>query len=68
LKKIENHCVGCGKPCFPACNMRSVPVWYCDHCQNEFDPVSLYDDDGEDLCEECLLKELVPVSVREGLY
>ena len=68
MKRIENHCCSCDLPCTELCNLRKVPVWYCDRCENECDPASLYDYDGEDLCEECLLKEFVPVSVREGIY
>ena len=68
MKRIENHCYSCNLLCTDLCELRKVPVWYCDHCEREFDPASLYDYDGEDLCEECLLKEFVPVSVREGIY
>lgn len=55
MKKIENECVDCGFHCIgDACRYRNVVRFYCDRCKDE---ATLYDYYGEELCEECLLKE-----------
>lgn len=55
----ENHCVGCtsiGLHCLgSSCPNRNVLVYYCDRCKDEIDG-DIYDVDGEELCEDCLLK------------
>ena len=61
MKIIENECVSCGLPCMgSACRYRNVPHYYCDFCDEEG---KLYEYDGQELCEECLLKQF---SVVEG--
>lgn len=58
MRKVEDECVGCtniGLYCIgSSCPNRNVPHYYCDRCGNED---KLYCYDGEELCEECLLKE-----------
>lgn len=58
MKKIQNECVGCmstGMHCLGnSCPNRNVVRFYCDRCNAE---TTLYNYYGEELCEECLLKE-----------
>ena len=58
MRKTENECVGCaslGLYCLgSACPNRNVTRFYCDKCGEE---ATLYDYDGEELCEYCLLEE-----------
>ena len=54
----ENECVHCGLPCLgPDCPNCKVAKYYCDNCGD--DVSELYEYDGEQLCEDCLLK-IVP--------
>lgn len=55
MKKIENRCVHCDIPCRD-CGLKRVPVYYCDRCTEEIDG-DVYESDGEELCEYCLLKK-----------
>ena len=58
MKRVENECVGCkslGLPCLgDSCPNRNVVRFYCDRCEAE---AMLYYYYGEEICEECLLKE-----------
>ena len=54
MKRIENHCVGC--PTCINCGLKEVEVYYCDHCKEEIDG-DVYESEGEELCESCLLKK-----------
>ena len=58
MKRIEDECVGCkglGLPCLgDSCPNRNVVRFYCDRCGKE---EKLYHYYGEEICEECLLKE-----------
>lgn len=58
MVKYEDMCVGCptemgclGK----SCPYMGVPVYYCDTCGNEN---AEFHYEGEDICEECLDKEI----------
>ena len=54
----EDECVGCPTEmgCMgSACPYRNVPHLYCDKCEEEVE--KLYKYDGQEICEECLLKE-----------
>lgn len=54
----EDECVGCPTEmgCMgSACHYRNVPHLYCDKCDKEVE--KLYKYDGQEICEECLLKE-----------
>ena len=66
MVKYENDCCDCATENYPcignACSRRSVPHYYCDKCGAE---EKLYDYEGQDLCESCLLEE---VPVIEGSY
>lgn len=61
MKRVEDECVGCtslGLPCMGlGCPNRNVTRLYCDKCDEEVDV--LYEYEGQELCEECLL-EIVP--------
>ena len=57
--KYENDCVDCGFPCkFNSCPYYSVPHYYCDSCGDEDE---LYEYEGEQLCECCLLRTVPKV-------
>ena len=54
----EDECVGCPTEmgCLgSACPNRNVKRLYCDKCKDDVE--KLYKYDGEEICEECLLKE-----------
>lgn len=58
MKIIENECVGCPPElgCMGSvCRYKNVPHYYCDWCKEE--DIKLYDYNGWEICEECLLKE-----------
>lgn len=55
MKKIENECIQCDTYCIGrSCPNRRVIRFYCDRCGDE---TTLYNYDGEEICEDCLLKE-----------
>lgn len=57
MRKVENECVCCAPElgCLGKyCSKRNVVRFYCDRCEEE---TLLYQYYGEELCEECLLKE-----------
>lgn len=45
-----------------ACKYKNVPHYYCDICGDE---TTLYDYDGEQLCENCLLENFQVVKGSE---
>ena len=52
----ENECVSCDLPCiYNACPYYKVKHFKCDFCKEP--DVKLYDYNGYEICEECLLKE-----------
>lgn len=58
MKKIENECVGCPpeRGCLGGrCPNKNVLRFYCDRCREE---TTLYYWNDEELCQECLVKEL----------
>lgn len=61
MKKIFDECVGCPKEigCLgDTCPNQNVARFYCDECGEE---EILYIHDGEELCQECLLKKFEKV-------
>lgn len=58
MKRVEFQCCLCASPGYPcrgeSCPRRHVEVYYCDECGEEIDG-DVYED-GDDLCEYCLLK------------
>lgn len=63
MERVENECVDCGLPCIGArCPYRNVHRLYCDRCEAE---ETLYEYEGEQLCNECLLKNFKKVEVSE---
>ena len=56
MKRIENECVNCGLPCLGnSCPYKNVVHFYCDRC-------------GEEICQDCLLKEFEVVEGTEDWY
>lgn len=70
-KKNEDGCVGCstmGLPCLGNyCSNRNIITYFCDACEDEFEPEELYYDDvtDEELCSHCFLKRYKTVKERE---
>lgn len=67
-KTYENECVSCDLPCRgSACPNRRVTHYFCDDCEDEFEPEALYYDDvtDEELCATCFLKRYKTVAERE---
>lgn len=51
----ENDCCSCAVPGYPCTGKhKHVPHLHCDRCDADVEEV--YDVDGEDICEECLLE------------
>lgn len=66
---IEDECVGCppSMGCLgSSCPNKNVKRYYCDKCDEEFEPEKLYVVDGEDVCVNCILKEYQTVAQEEG--
>lgn len=59
MKKIESFCCSCatdGYPCLGKnCPNQNVDVYYCDVCGDAIDDGEVYESDGDELCEGCLL-------------
>ena len=57
MMRVENRCFDCAAPGYPCrgamCPNRRVEVYYCDRCGEEIEG-DIYEDDGEEICEECL--------------
>jgi hypothetical protein len=55
----EDHCCDCAVPGYPcrgsSCPNRRVEVHYCDVCGEQLDDI--YEVDGDELCEECVLNK-----------
>lgn len=63
MKQTLNECVDCGLPCMGKnCPYQNVTRFYCDKCGDE---TKLYEYYGEELCQECLLKEFKIVEGSE---
>ena len=66
---FEDECIGCppGMGCLgSACPNKKVKHYYCDKCEQEFEPEELFiDEDDKELCDECLLSKYDTVAQRE---
>ena len=62
MLQYENECCGCDVPGYPcrgsSCPRRRVPHFYCDSCGEE---AVLYEFEGEELCDVCLLAKFTIV-------
>ena len=62
--KYKNECCDCaasGYPCLGnACTNRFVKYLYCDKCKEDVDSLYIYN--GEELCEDCLLKQFETIT------
>lgn len=64
MTKYEDECVCCPPEmgCLgSACPNRNVKHLYCDKCKADCE--ELYDYDGEELCEECLLDSFKKITL-----
>lgn len=57
MQVYEDECCDCATPGYPcigdSCPNRRVLHTYCDICGEDIEG-DVYEDDGEDLCEDCL--------------
>lgn len=60
MLKYENDCVDCPQGCIQ-CGRNHTPHLYCDECGE--DAEVLYDYDGEELCQECLLEHFNKITL-----
>lgn len=66
MKYYTNDCVDCGLPCnFESCPYYRVPHFKCDFCREE--DIKLYEYEGYEICEECLVKNFDVVKGTEEL-
>lgn len=62
----SNDCCDCGLPCtYHSCPYYKVIHFKCDFCKEE--DVKLYEYNGCEICEDCLLKEFPIVEGSEWL-
>ena len=62
MVRYEDQCRGCPPEMGcrgNLCQYKNVPIWICDKCGEE--EVDLYEYDGQELCEECLLQAVPKV-------
>ena len=60
MKYIDSDCVNCDLPCiYDACPYYRVIRYKCDICGEE--DVTLYELDGQEICIECVAKQLTVV-------
>ena len=66
---FTNECCDCAVPGYPcigdSCSLRHVPHFYCDDCGGEVDEGELYDFAGEELCLDCIEKQLPKVKAHD---
>lgn len=65
MTEYKNECVGCPpeRGCLGStCPNRNIPYLVCDECGDECD--ILYDYDGDELCEYCLLDKFRRITIR----
>lgn len=63
---VENECVGCPDDMgclYYACPYYMVTRYYCDKCHEDVDELYIFD--GEQLCKDCVLKQLERVEVDD---
>lgn len=62
-REIRNDCCDCAAPGYPClgshCPRRNVEYLVCDKCRNDAD--CLYEYEGKELCEECLLEQFTKI-------
>lgn len=64
MRFYTNDCIDCGLPCiYRACKYYNVEHFECDECGEE--DVKLYVYEGDEICEECLLKKFEIVEGTE---
>ena len=60
MRYTESGCVGCELPCLhTACPHYEETHYKCDECGEE--DVTLYEFDGQELCIDCVIKQLTVV-------
>lgn len=63
MVREKNNCCGCATPTYPclgdSCPLRHTKALICDECKSEVN--RLYEYEGRQLCEECLLKQFTTI-------
>jgi hypothetical protein len=63
----RNECRDCATPGYPclgsSCPHTHIKVRVCDNCQGE---ETLYEYEGQELCQDCLLETIPKASETEG--
>lgn len=66
MVKYENECMNCATPGYPCigdiCPHSHAKHLYCDECGEDVD--LLYDVDGTELCEDCLLEHFPTIELE----
>lgn len=66
MKITESECVDCGLPCkYDLCPNYRVTRYCCDWCKEE---TKLYNYNGWEICEDCLLKEFEVIEGSDNYY
>lgn len=67
MVKRESGCVSCGLPCLGrACPHYEEITLVCDKCGHSVD--DLYEYDGGQVCEECLINNFTKVDVENECF
>ena len=65
MRQVEDECCGCATESYPCrgdmCPNRHAVHLYCDICHSDVD--KLYEYDGSDYCEECLLEQFDSIDI-----
>lgn len=57
MKYVDSDCVNCDLPCiYESCPYYEVTRYMCDECKDQ--DVVLYEFDGQELCIDCVKKQL----------
>lgn len=60
-----NECIGCDLPCiYHGCPYYKVTHYKCDFCKEE---TKLYEYNGYEICEDCLLKQFDVIEGSDDL-
>lgn len=65
MTRYENHCCSCATDLYPcageSCKLRHVKIYECDNCHSEVDEGELFQFEGQELCIDCICKQLEKV-------
>lgn len=62
----KDECCQCAVPGYPCTGEhRRVPHYYCDKCEEEFEPDELYVTPDGEFCDKCILNEFDTIAQVE---